>query len=231
MILAWRGTNTEPGSPVLLYRDPGSFFVGVCRFVTKVHCFSDEQLFDTGSIVFRCKSKNSASSCAWILRNSSFTFLFACSQLSFCKSFTLPIDEHRPGQTQPVLIYRGCKTCELYCPVLQRNVDYIVGICYYSSGARAVWSTHIIPSCLLRKEVVPWRQTSKPLWFTPRSSPRVFWSLRKPWRNWQGSKLCRASKAHNLRIMCLFFKRHDNNTEHGIIVFWEAGNWYWETQL
>ena len=36
-----------------------------------------------------------------------------------------------------------------------RYIDNNGGMCYYRFDARAVWSTHIISSCLLRKEVVP----------------------------------------------------------------------------
>ena len=39
VILAWLGTNTDPGSPVLPYRDPGSFYVEVCRSVRKSASF------------------------------------------------------------------------------------------------------------------------------------------------------------------------------------------------
>ena len=39
VILAWLGTKTDPESPVLPYRDPGSFYVEVCRSVRKSASF------------------------------------------------------------------------------------------------------------------------------------------------------------------------------------------------
>jgi len=82
VILAWLGTNTDPGSPVLPYRDPGSFYVEVCRSVRKSASF------------YSCKN-----------RKTMIRYHNSVDGLSLYGSFRLP---HPRGTQNPERRYAPC---------------------------------------------------------------------------------------------------------------------------